>query len=231
MSARYGIYFSPDRHSPWREFGAHWLGRDEHDSAALAQPRLDGISPAAFRQLTEKPRRYGFHATLKAPFRLVDGQEEADLVRQLGTLALTLKPLALGPLRVATLGSFVALVPENPPAGLNALAASCVQGLNALRAPLRDDELARRRATPLVPREAELLARYGYPHVMERFRLHLTLTGPVEPTVAWRITHAVAPQVAQLNADAPLWLDRLCLFVERTPGGPFHRTLDVRLQP
>ena len=231
MSARYAVFFAPDRHSPWRTFGAHWLGRDEHDSALLAQPLLDGLSPAAFARLTEEPRRYGFHATLKAPFRLADGVDEPAVVAQLETLARRLRPVLLGPLRAATLGNFVALEPEKTPAGLQALAAECVTQLDALRAPLRDEELARRRAAPLNVREAELLAQYGYPHVMERFRLHFTLTGPTTPELAQCVTDAVAPRLDPLNADAPLWLDRLCLFVERAPGAPFHRLIDLRLQP
>jgi hypothetical protein len=106
-----------------------------------------------------------------------------------------------------------------------------VKELDDLRAPLREAELARRRAAPLDAREAELLDRYGYPHVMERFRLHLTLTGPLEPSMAQRVWDAVTPLLSRLNAEAPLWLDQLCLFVERTPGAPFHRLVDVKLQP
>ena len=231
MSARYAVFFAPDRLSPWRAFGAHWLGRDEHDSALLAQPLLGSVSPEQFARLTQEPRRYGFHATLKAPFRLAHGVKESAVVAQLETLAHQFEPILLGPLRAATLGSFVALVPEKNPAGLQALAAECVTQLDALRAPLSDEELARRRAAPLDLREGELLARYGYPYVMERFRLHFTLTGPATPELTQRVTDAVAPQLARLNADAPLWLDRLCLFVERVPGAPFHRLIDLRLQP
>jgi len=231
MSARYAVFFAPDRHSPWREFGAHWLGRDEHDSSMLAQPRLAGVCPAEFARLTEEPRRYGFHATLKAPFRLAHGIEESAVVAQLEMLARKLNPVMLGPLRTATLGNFVALVPEKSSASLNELAAACVTELDSLRAPLREAELMRRRAALLDAREAGLLAQYGYPYVMERFHLHFTLTGPATPELAQRITDMVAPQLARLNAAAPLWLDRLCLFVERAPGAPFHRTIDLRLQP
>ena len=230
MSARYAIYFAPDRHSPWRQFGAHWLGRDEHDSMALPQPALAGISPAELARITQEPRRYGFHATLKAPFRLASDHDEASLIRRMDGLASTLSPVALGPLRVASLGAFLALIPENSPPGLQVLAAACVTGLDDLRAPLRDAELVRRRIENLDVRALELLTTYGYPHVLERFRLHLTLTGPIEGAVAERISDALAPQVARLNAQAPLALDRLCLFVEKTPGAPFHRIIDLKLQ-
>jgi len=230
MSARYAIYFAPDRHSPWWAFGAHWLGRDEHDNCALTQPSLDAIGPMELATITAEPRRYGFHATLKAPFQLSGGNDEATLVARLGRLAQTLAPVPLGSLRVATLGHFVALVPDSEPDGLQALAASCVSELDDLRAPLTQAELARRQPASLDPRETELLARYGYPYVMERFRLHLTLTGPINAPLEQRVLEAVTPAITRLNRDSPVTLDRLCLFVERSPGTPFVRTLDVRLR-
>lgn len=230
MSARYAVYFAPDRHSPWWAFGAHWLGRDEHDNCALDQPSLEGIGPMELATITAEPRRYGFHATLKAPFHLSSGNDESTLVARLGRLAQTLAPVQLGTLRVASLGNFMALVPDTVPDDLQALAASCVSGLDDLRAPLTAADLARRQPATLDPRETELLRRYGYPHVMERFRLHLTLTGPTNPPLAQRVLEAVTPAITRLNQASPLTLDRLCLFVERNPGAPFVRTLDVRLR-
>jgi hypothetical protein len=134
-------------------------------------------------------------------------------------------------MRVAALGSFMALVHGIPPEALLALAAACVKALDDLRAPLLDTELAHRSATPLDARETELLACYGYPYVMERFRLHMTLTGHIEPAMAQRVSDAVAPLVALLNAQAPLWLDQLCLFVAPTAGAPFTRRIDFKLPP
>lgn len=231
MNARYAIYFAPDRRSPWWAFGAHWLGRDEHDNTALPQPFLEGVGPAELMAITAEPRRYGFHATLKAPFRLSSAHTEADLVARLGRLAQTLSPVALGPLRAERLDSFVALVPGMAPEKLQALAAACVTELDDLRAPLEDAELARRRHAGLDKREDELLTLYGYPFVLERFRLHLTLTGPVGADVAQRVLHAVDADLVRLNNEAPLQLDRLCLFVERSPGAAFQRIIDVRLHP
>jgi putative phosphonate metabolism protein len=229
MSARYAVYFSPAKHSAWWTFGAHWLGRDEHDNTALPQPGFAGIHPEELQALTAEPRRYGFHATLKAPFHLSAGHHEADLVARMRHLAQTLAPVALGPLQLATLGNFVAWVPEAPPAGLQSLAAACVTGLDDLRAPLSEADLARRRSAGLDAREAELLALHGYPHVLERFRFHMTLTGPVDAATAQRVCQALASQPARLNAQAPPVLDRLCLFVEQHPGAPFQRVIDLRL--
>ena len=98
-----------------------------------------------------------------------------------------------------------------------------------LRAPLSQTDLARRRGAGLDAREAELLALHGYPHVLERFRFHMTLTGPVDSATALRVCQALAAEPVKLNARAPLVLDRLCLFVEQSPGTPFQRVIDLRL--
>ena len=231
MTARYAVFFAPEWQSPWHSFGSHWLGRDEHHNSKLVQPKMAEIDAATFASLTQEPRRYGFHATLKAPFRLVHGVNEQALMVQLGTLARTLKPILLSPLGVAAPGNFLALVPTTISDDQGAIAAACVTHLDDLRAPLSKAELARRHATPLDSREMQLLDQYGYPYVLERFRLHFTLTGPAEPALIQRVANAVAPQLAQLNADVPLWLDRLCLFVERAPGNMFHRIHDEALLP
>lgn len=153
----------------------------------------------------------------------------ADLQARMQALARTLTPLALGPLRATLLGDFVALVPTTPTDALAKLAASCVTDLDDLRQPLTAVDLARRKAERLDARGQELLQRYGYPHVMERFRLHFTLTGPLEPPVAERVVQTVENSVAQLNASVPLVLDRLSLFVEAAPGQPFRRIADAEL--
>jgi len=229
MSARYAIYFAPAHGSPWWTFGAHWLGRDERGDTPLAQPPLAQIAPDELLQITSQPRRYGFHATLKAPFSLSGGHTAEDLTARLHALADTLQPVLLGPMLVANLGDFVALVPARSNDELRDLAAACVTGLDDLRAPLSEADLARRRIEELSVREQELLQRYGYPCVQERFRFHLTLSGPVDPQRAQQLQQAVAAPVAQLNASCPLVLDQLCLFVEPAPGQPFKRLADAAL--
>ncbi len=229
MTVRHAIYFSPQRHSPWWQFGAHWLGRDECNGAPLAQPELSQFSATELHAITGEPRRYGFHATLKAPIRLRGEHNVAHLLARMQALAKRLKPLPLGPLQVARLGNFVALVPVAAPDQLNTLAAQCVTTLDALRAPLSAAELARRLSAPLDAREQELLQLYGYPYVLERFRFHFSLSGPLPPADAQRVMQALLEPIAQLNATAPLVLDRLCLFIETAPGQPLLRVTDVAI--
>lgn len=230
MSARYAVYFAPDRYSPWWMFASHWLGRNEHDNTPLAQPALEGIGATELLEITQEPRRYGFHATLKPPFRLAPGCDEAGLIARTSKLALSLQPLPLGPMQLTTLDNFVALVPERAPPDLEGLAASCVTELDALRAPLMEAERARRHPDTLDTRGLELLDRYGYPHVMERFVFHMTLTGTIDQSTAQRLIQALSPTIDRLNAVSPMRLDRLCLFVESAPQTPFRRLVDLKLR-
>jgi len=229
MMARYAIYFAPAHGSSWWKFGARWLGRDESRDCNLVQPALDEIGPVELREVTTEPRRYGFHATLKAPFRLSRSHTEGDLLSRMQALAATLKPVSLVPMQVALLGNFVALVPTVVSDELMALAATCVTELDDVRAPLTETDLARRRVDLLDAREQELLHQYGYPHVLERFRFHLTLSGPVTSSTGQRLLQAASDPVARLNTQTPLVLERLCLFVESAPGQPFKRIADAGL--
>ena len=231
MSARYAIYFAPPAGSPWWTFAARWLGRDEIRGTALPFNNQGAFGTSEQSALTAAPRRYGFHATLKAPFRLADGCDETQLIARLHELVQTHEGVDLAPLMLATLGDFVALVPGSRTAELQSLAAHCVTELDDLRAPLDELDLARRRVSELDARESELLARYGYPYVMERFRFHMTLTGSVGSAIARRVCKVLEPEINRLNREAPLVLDRLCLFKEPDAGEPFVRVADLELKP
>jgi len=229
MTVRYAIYYTPAQHSRWWEFGSRWLGRDECRDELLAQPVTTLLATSELFEITSEPRRYGFHATLKAPFPLRESHSEDDVVARMQTLARTLQPVALGKLQARLLGNFVALVPSTPTNELQVLAAACVTELDDLRAPMSDAEHHRRNAAHLDMREKVLLDRYGYPYVLDRFRMHFTLSGPVSASTADRVLHSVASPLNLLNSSEPLVLDRLCLFVEPAPGHAFRRVTDVEL--
>ena len=59
---RVAVYYAPEADDPLWRAGCEWLGRDPERGTALAQPVVAGL-----HENTEDPRRYGFHATLKAP--------------------------------------------------------------------------------------------------------------------------------------------------------------------
>ena len=177
MAARYAIYHVAPANAAVTRFGATHLGYD-----AFAAKDLDFPPPATqnftdWRELTADPRKYGFHATLKAPFLLRDGTSEADLVAALDRFVATPRAIPSIVPVVRAIGSFIAVIPEKPVAALAQLADDCVQDFEPLRAPLSAYDRERRLKSPLTPRQIEHLDAWGYPYVFEEFRFHMTLTG------------------------------------------------------
>ena len=213
---RFAVYWLPE--GPLARLGASWLGWDAARGREVAHPDLPGL-PAPAEEITRAPRRYGLHATLKPPFRLQAGGEE-ELAEGIGDLAARLPPAEAGPPRLGRLGRFLALVPGEPTAPLAALAARVVKELDGFRAPPDAAELARRRATGLTPREDALLRRWGYPYVMEAFRFHVTLSGPLDPDALAATQAALGPVLAPL-LPGRLRVDAIGLLREDA-SGRFH---------
>lgn len=210
---RFGVYYAP----PAGEFAsraAAWLGRDAESGALLPRPETEFDGAA----LTGEPRRYGFHGTLKAPFRLAPGKSFTDLDAALQSLAARLEPFVVESLELAQIGSFLALVPEQESAALQALAARLVQDLDPLRAPLSEAEIARRRPERLSPRQRALLDQFGYPYVLEEFRFHLTLSdGNLTPQQAAQAREFLQSYLCPV-VPKPFPVAEICLFGEPQDG-------------
>ncbi|MFC2968575.1 DUF1045 domain-containing protein [Acidimangrovimonas pyrenivorans] len=215
---RYAIYYAPPP-GQLADFGAGWLGWDPVEGAEVAHPELPGL-PRPISELTATPRKYGFHGTIKPPFRLAEGTGIEALHGAMSDLAATLPAVTLDGLGLHRLGGFLALTPEGDTTALAALAGEVVRGLDSFRAPPGPDEIARRQAAGLSPRQEALLARWGYPYVMEEFRFHLTLTGSLPGPEAAAVESALAPLLA-LILPQPFSVDSLCLFGEAADGR-FH---------
>ncbi len=225
-AARYALYCAPAPVSAWWRAGCSWLGRDAADGAACPQPAIAGISAAVQRQITAAPARYGFHATLKAPFRLTAEAGEADLLALAAAFAAAEVALPLPALAVRPLGDFLAL--QLPPDSLAAdaiaaLAQRCVERFDGLRAPPSAAEFARRRTAGLTARQDALLARWGYPYTEEEFRLHYTLTDAMpglSPAARRAVLAAAETAFAAPLARTPQ-IDGMTIFREAAPGQPF----------
>jgi putative phosphonate metabolism protein len=210
---RFAIYYAP-RDGAFADAAARWLGWDLAQGRAMAQPDLPGLA-----DLTADPRKYGFHGTIKPPFRLADGTAPDDLATAVAALAQRLHPVQRPGLKMVLLEGFLALVPGHDPA-LTKLAAEVVQGLENFRAPLTPAEIAKRRPETLTPRQRELLAAYGYPYVMEEFQFHLTLSGRLGAPDAPALQKAAQAHFTGLIPQ-PFRLEDLCLCGEDA-AGRFH---------
>ncbi|MFK7764028.1 MAG: DUF1045 domain-containing protein [Roseobacter sp.] len=171
MFQRYAVYYTPE--GALAECGAAWLGWDVARGVYREHPKIGDLDVAG---LTQTPRRYGVHGTIKPPFFLAPGSCSKTLSQELEDLCHRLAPVMLEGLQVRTLGRFIALTPVGDTKALSELAARVVRDLDHFRAPTREDELSKRRAKGLSLSQEGNLAQWGYPHVMEDFRFHITLT-------------------------------------------------------
>ncbi len=213
--ARYALYWVPEP-GALADFGAAWLGWDAARGAEAAHPHVPGL-PAPVAAITAEPRKYGLHATIKAPFRLAEGQTAAALHAAAADLCASLAPAEAEGLRIGAIGPWLALLPEGDPAGLNALAAAVVAGLDAFRAPPTAAETARRRPETLTPRQRALFDRWGYPFVMDEFFFHITLSGRLGEADRAAVRSALAARIGPL-LPRPFRLDRLALCGEGADG-------------
>ncbi len=196
---------------PLSTFGASWLGWDIVNAADVPQFDVPGLD-----DITMTPRKYGFHGTLKPPFRLNPGQTAEDLGTAVAAMAGRIAPATCGGLRLSPLGRFLALTPFGALDQLPKVAEACVRDLDTFRAPASEAELTKRRAAGLSERQEALLTEWGYPYVMEEFRFHLTLTGrlPEEAVAPW--TDAVGRALPAL--PDPFVVDQVALCGERSDG-------------
>jgi putative phosphonate metabolism protein len=212
---RYAIYVTP-RPGPLAGFGAAWLGWDVASGTPCPHPDIPGL-PRPLAEITATPRRYGFHGTIKPPFRLADGVVAGALAADLAAFCAATGPVTLDGLGLRRLGRFLALCPVGATDGLDALAAAAVARFDRFRAPPAAAELERRRAQRLTTRQDALLQRWGYPYVMEEFRFHMTLTGPLPPAHLAAVEAALAPRLAPL-LPVPFTVEALTLLGEDGEG-------------
>lgn len=208
---RYAIYFAAGRDSALSRFGAELLGYDAYTGDELPFPREALEVAPDWRDVSADPRKYGFHATLKAPMTLAPGRTDAELVAACAMFAGKARPIPTIRLVVDAISGFIAVIPAEPVDALQELAADCVREFDSFRAPLTAEDRARRRPEKLSERQHDHLDRWGYPYVMEEFRFHMTLTGRLDSERRGAILEMLRTRFATLGLGT-LAIDRLTLF-------------------
>lgn len=221
---RYAIYHLPE--GALGDFGSAWLGWDVQTGQPLPHPDIAAL-PDHAETLTAVPMRYGFHATLKAPFRLAEGHSAEDLALRAEMICDHLAPFQMA-MELRTDWGFVALRPREQPAELLALEQALVTRMDDLRAPLTPLERERRRPETLPEKARAHLDHWGYPYVLELFHYHLTLSNSLEADQAEALQAALAPVVAPLIA-APMNVRSVAL-VGEDADGRFHLIRDIGLR-
>jgi putative phosphonate metabolism protein len=218
---RYAIYYAPPAGTALDGFGANLLGYNAWTGEDLAFPEQVKKTVPDWRDVTSDPRKYGFHATLKAPFALAPGRSEDELLAACATFAATPRAIAVINPVIDAISDFIAVVPEATTDDLYRLAADCVIAFDGFRAPLTEDDRARRNPAALTSRQRDYLDRWGYPYVFEEFRFHMTLTGRLGTERREPILAMLRDRFAETGVDR-LAVDRIALFLQEAAGSRFR---------
>ena len=212
--ARYALFWAPDPASHLWRWACRWLGRDpSNDATYVCEPALEDA--------VRTPRWYGFHATLKSPFRIRQDKDPQAFMAAVEEFATARQAFTAPPLELVEHRGFLSLVLSGPCPRMDRLAADCVKEFDSYRELPEEPELAKRRADGLDPIEEANLRAWGYPYVLDRFRFHLTLTGKLQDSAALK---------ARLQSDTaafcrePLRVDALAVFAQPGTDAPFRMT-------
>jgi Protein of unknown function (DUF1045) len=208
---RYAIYFCPTDDSALGRLGHDWL------ASSTDAPELPGISAERRNALLVKVRRYGWHATIRAPFTPMGNVTYADVRRAITSVAHARASFEL-PMHIHRLAGFLALRPCVDGLAPRQLAATCLKALLPLCAPLSNEVMARR-GVGLDADEIALLRDYGYPYVLDRYRFHLTLSAPATKFEEQAMREWLGSRVAELPSTR---VDALAICREVMPDGAFE---------
>jgi len=214
---RYGVYYTAPN-GAFANAGADWLGWD----IATGTNR---VSPHARDVMT--PRKYGFHGTIKPPFRISKGFEINKLQSDLEAICADEAYFSLDGLKVTQIGKFLALTPVGSATALAQLASRIVKELDPYRAPPKEAELVKRRRSKLTAAQEANLSAWGYPYVLDEFRFHMTLSGAIEETRLATLAAIAETTFADVLPD-PFVIDAMTLCGE-AEDGQFHAILRVPL--
>lgn len=217
---RYALYFSPSKDHSLTDAASVWLGRNAFTGETYPAPEYETLPAHEQFELTADPRRYGFHATIKAPFELASSVTEKDLMTVVEDFAANTPAFEIPELVLGQLGRFFALVPGSLHQPLQDFAAKVVKSFEPFRAALSEADIIRRKPERLSESQRNNLMRWGYPYVMDDFGFHMTLTGQV-PEERAEVMKAILTERFAAFTGRPLRISGLAVFSEQARGAPF----------
>ena len=223
MFKRFAIYALPAAEDPLFLLASRWLGWDSVHAQQFEPPM--GLARQDWDLLTDRPRKYGFHGTLRPPMMLAEGKSRDDMDSVMGEVAQRQKSFHAG-LKLTNLNGFFALTLTDHHDEMGKLGQDVVLSTDKLRAAPKPKELERRRAPGLTERQEELLLAHGYPHVLDEFHFHMTLSGPIDQEIRDEVAGWIGMHLPM--GALVLKMDRLSLLGE-DGAGMFHVLSSARL--
>ena len=132
-------------------------------------------------------------------------------------------------MKISRLGRFLAMTQDVQSNEVTELAASTVSNFDKFRAPQSDQDIEKRRQRRLTPEQDALMLRWGYPYVMQEFKFHMTLTGPLQNDEIDTIKHDANTRFQEF-LEQPLKIASLALLGENSDSGRFHVINKLSLQ-
>ena len=219
MTARYALYYVPADDSALGRFGARLFGRWPDNRV-----ETDTFDIPDRSRRIHRVARYGFHATLKAPFQLASGCTEEGLVRAVEEGVRDWRPVSLSGLRVTVDAQTLSLsrsatLVSDPHDPVCQLASRCVQEFEHWRAPLDEASRQRRKPESLSAHERKLLDTFGYPWVLDAFRFHITLADRRHTSADETLAQTLDERFSTMVTATPM-LDRIAVCHESAPHEP-----------
>ncbi|MCA1490778.1 DUF1045 domain-containing protein [Sinorhizobium alkalisoli] len=218
---RYAICFTPPMSDPLSAVAASWLGRSVYSGEAVEFPSVGALSVSEIAFHTAVPRRFGFHAMIMAPFRLAPETDEGQLLKALMHFTTAETPLTVERMELARISQCWGLVPHVPFHAMHLLAARVIEAFDRFRAPLSEEEIERTDPDRLTAPQFSNLHRWGDPFVMDEYRFHLKLTGPLSAAAERRLETPLR-ELFEPRLAEPLVVDSLALFVEQDARAPMR---------
>ncbi|MBL7004053.1 MAG: DUF1045 domain-containing protein [Gammaproteobacteria bacterium] len=218
-SQRFALYFTCAAEDSLYQKATEWLGHCIYNQNNDLSPSFS-LESNQYR-MVQKAAHYGFHATLKPPFRLRSGTTQAELEEHLQDFTLTIPPFKCSALKINAIHNFIALTPSQTCNELNHLAAQCVLEFEYFRAPLNEAERQKRLSSSLTSRQLQLLNQYGYPYVLDEFRFHMTLSDRLPSNM---INDAMLQLMVEFSPflSSNLEVDHIYLCQQTKPSEPFY---------
>ena len=223
MNERYAIYFAPADDSALGLFGASVLRRKAESADTWLNPDLpyNFDNTDLWLQCIKKPARYGFHATIKAPFELSATHSAEQLLDDVEKFCKQQTSIPLENLAPRRTRRFDALAFDQQPEAVHHFANQCVEHFEPYRGALTEADLKRRHHDSLTHEQQQYLDQFGYPYVLNQFNFHMTLSGTMPDDdngyLQWLST--IYPVMV---TETPV-LDRLSVFHQPDRNTPFVR--------
>ena len=179
---RVAIYFLPKKNSSLENFGKNLLGRDINKKKKISLTRRQkyfinrGFTYFdELKDYCEQPAKYGFHATLKAPFRLKRNVKTKNFYDVISHIATQHSRFKIKGLKIVYSKKFTFITSRKPNKLLINLESDLVKHLDTFRAELNKTEIKKRIPDSLTFKQNKYLKEWGYPFVFDQFKFHMTL--------------------------------------------------------